>query len=205
MSAVPAYYAQAAARLRAEYGSVTFENVHAPILEFLPPPGAPVADIGAGVGRDAKALAELGYHVTAVEPSAAMRHHAGLNDRDPSIRWIDDRLPGLAQLISQPERFDFILCAAVLMHLDPADLKTSFRTFTTLMNAGARLATSLRRPRATDAPGVYALHTPQVVIAAADAAGLSLLASGMADDLLSRTDIDWSWFVFEKPATSDGL
>ena len=53
-------------------------------------------DVGAGTGRDAAWLARLGHEVVAVEPSAAMRAEAERRHPAARIRWIDDRLPGLA-------------------------------------------------------------------------------------------------------------
>ncbi len=52
-----------------------------------------IADIGAGTGSYALVLAEHGYRVLAVEPSATMRHQAIAH---PAIEWIDaiaDNLP----------------------------------------------------------------------------------------------------------------
>jgi precorrin-6B methylase 2 len=40
------------------------------------PPGALLADIGAGTGNYANAMAAAGYQINAVEPSAAMRAQA---------------------------------------------------------------------------------------------------------------------------------
>ena len=40
------------------------------------PPGARLADIGAGTGNYTNALAETGFQVSAIEPSAAMRAQA---------------------------------------------------------------------------------------------------------------------------------
>lgn len=53
-----------------------FKEIHESLLKHLPEPPSSVVDIGAGTGRDAAGFAELGYDVTAVEPSAAMRKMA---------------------------------------------------------------------------------------------------------------------------------
>ena len=45
-----------------------------------------IADIGAGTGSYALALAECGYHILAIEPSAVMRNQAVAH---PEIEWID--------------------------------------------------------------------------------------------------------------------
>jgi SAM-dependent methyltransferase len=56
-----------------------------------------VADIGAGTGSYALALANYGYHVLAIEPSAIMRNQAISHS---AIEWID----GSADLLPLPDR-----------------------------------------------------------------------------------------------------
>jgi SAM-dependent methyltransferase len=51
-----------------------------------------VADIGAGTGSYALALAEYGHHVLAIEPSAVMRNQAIAH---PTIEWIDGSIEHL--------------------------------------------------------------------------------------------------------------
>lgn len=64
------------------------------LLEILAPSqAATIADIGAGTGSYALVLAECGYRVFAIEPSATMRSQAKSH---PAIQWIDafaDNLP----------------------------------------------------------------------------------------------------------------
>lgn len=48
--------------------------------------GSIVADVGAGTGSYASVLANVGYRVVAVEPSATMRSQAVAH---PDIRWVD--------------------------------------------------------------------------------------------------------------------
>jgi 2-polyprenyl-3-methyl-5-hydroxy-6-metoxy-1,4-benzoquinol methylase len=198
MNLVSAHYADAAARLKDRYASVRFEEVHGPRLPYLPVPGAWVADIGAGSGRDAEALADRGYRVAAVEPSAAMRLHAGLMDARKGVRWFDDRLPNLADLREAGTLFEFILCSAVLMHLAADDLELAFQSLADLTAPGGHLAVSLRSPRADDHPGVYSDHSPPSILAAAEGAGLRLVEQGSPLDALSRADTTWRWYVFAR-------
>ena len=56
------------------------------LLEILTAsPGATVADIGAGTGSYALFLAQQGYRILAVEPSAVMRQQAIAH---PAIQWV---------------------------------------------------------------------------------------------------------------------
>lgn len=61
------------------------------------PTGAAIADIGAGSGNYANALAEEGYRVEAVEPSATMRAQSRAH---PGVTWHE----GTAEAIPLPDR-----------------------------------------------------------------------------------------------------
>jgi S-adenosylmethionine-dependent methyltransferase len=53
-------------------GRVRTYVMHQQLLEHLPPPPAPVLDVGAGAGHQSFPLAQAGYDVTLLDPSAAM-------------------------------------------------------------------------------------------------------------------------------------
>src|SRR5687768_12696850 len=110
-------YNRKAPALVRRYESLSFEEVHASILDLVPPPPARALDVGAGSGRDAAALADLGLRVFAVEPSAMMRMAAQRRHRDVTVRWLDDQLPHLSRVRRSGLLFDFVLLSAVWMHL----------------------------------------------------------------------------------------
>ncbi len=60
------------------------------------PPGACLADIGAGTGNYTNALAEIGFRVNAVEPSLEMRAQA---EPHAGVAWLD----GIAEKIPLPD------------------------------------------------------------------------------------------------------
>jgi ubiquinone/menaquinone biosynthesis C-methylase UbiE len=70
------------------------------------PAGAAIADVGAGTGNYANALAEEGYRVQAIEPSATMRTQARPH---PGVAWH----AGYAEAIPLPDR-SVAGCIAVL-------------------------------------------------------------------------------------------
>jgi S-adenosylmethionine-dependent methyltransferase len=53
-------------------GQVRTYVLHQQLLEHLPPPPAPVLDVGGGAGHQSFPLAQAGYEVTLLDPSAAM-------------------------------------------------------------------------------------------------------------------------------------
>jgi len=83
---VVAGYDSAATALVPEYERVSFENVHAPVLKWLPQSPAWVLDVGAGSGRDAAWFARKGHNVVAVEPSQQLRTVGEERHKSPAIK-----------------------------------------------------------------------------------------------------------------------
>ena len=109
-------------------GLVRTYVLHHQLLEHLPPPPAPILDVGGGAGHQSFPLAQAGYEVTVLDPSPAMLDKA---------RERLERLPGEVQrrvtlLQADGEqaeeavggrRFAGVLCHGVLGYLDqPAPL-----------------------------------------------------------------------------------
>jgi SAM-dependent methyltransferase len=92
------------------------------LLEILASsPASTIADIGAGTGSYALALAECGYHVSAIEPSVIMRNQAIAH---LSIEWLD----GSAENLPLPDR---AVDAAIIMlafHHFPDHLQALYET-----------------------------------------------------------------------------
>lgn len=203
MKTVALHYHRHAERLARIYRDVSFDAVHAPLLKHLPRKGSRVIDIGAGAGRDAYALAELGYDLTAVEPSAKMRRVGQLGEEHSGrVTWVDDSLPALMRVRATGEAFQFILCSAVLMHLPACLLGASFFALRTIAEPAAALAVTVRNLLPSDPPGIFHDHDRATIVGEAATAGFALIEDGANIDLFRRSDANWSWFVFraEPPA-----
>lgn len=80
-------YDNNSAALAALYERLRAEDVHAAFLDLMPPGADRLAlDIGAGSGRDAAWLAQLGFDVIAVEPARGMREEATARHGGANIR-----------------------------------------------------------------------------------------------------------------------
>lgn len=189
------YYDRDAAGYAARYDSVTFNAVHPLLSRYLPSTGSAL-DIGAGSGRDARAMAKHGLDVTAVEPSAGLRAIGVANG--PGIRWVDDRLPNLLSMADHAGRFDFILCSAVLMLVSPADLATSFATMARLLAPTGRIGINVRQPMPAEPADLFFAHSDGAILVAADAAELCPLDQAEAEDALGRERYRWRSFVFDQ-------
>lgn len=133
------------AELAARYERLRAEDVHAAFLSLLAPGSDRLAlDIGAGSGRDAAWLEEMGFDVVAVEPARGMREAASTFHGRRGIRWVDDRLPALIATHRLGLAFDVILLSGVFMHVPPDHRPRAFRKIVTLLKPGARLLISVR-------------------------------------------------------------
>ncbi|MGU7771912.1 class I SAM-dependent methyltransferase [Burkholderia sp. MR1-5-21] len=137
-------YAEASGALIERWRRMPFDERHAPVLHLIPDMASNIADIGAGAGDDAAALAARGHRVVAVEPVDALRAAAIGQYPSPRITWLDDSLPDLAVLLSTRQTFDVVMLTAVWMHLDDAQRRRAMPNVGWLVRDGGVLIVSLR-------------------------------------------------------------
>lgn len=201
MAPIP-HYDQHAARLVSQYESLSFEEVHALLLDLLPPPGATVLDIGAGSGRDAAWFAAQGYDVVAVEPSEGMLAHARRLHPSSRIHWLSDSLPDLAKVGRLGLSFDLILLSAVWMHIPPAARQRSLRKLATLLAPKGRIAISLRCGAPDTEREMHEVSLQELSNLALQF-GLRVVRTTDSQDRLGRSAVSWTNVVLGLP--DDGL
>ena len=179
------------------YESVRFEEVHTDILDLIPQAPTRVLDVGAGSGRDAAALAEMGHEVVAVEPSQSMRLGAQNIHKKSDILWLDDMLPDLSRVKKLGVKFGFILLSAVWMHLAPRDRSRAFRSLVDLLKENGRLVITLRLGEPEPKRQIFQV-TEDEVKELGEKFGVSLLRVSHPSDKLRRKGIMWATVVFEK-------
>jgi protein-L-isoaspartate O-methyltransferase len=199
---IAAYDADAAA-LAARYESVAAPQVHAGLADLVPRGPGLALDVGAGSGRDAAWLAQLGHEVVAVEPAAALRAQGKRYHPIASIRWVDDRLPDLAAVHRLGLAFDLVLLSAVWMHVPPPARPRAFRKLVTLLKPGGVLLMSLRR--GSPAPDRPMWPAPAgEVEALARQHGLMVVRSLEQPDALGRPDVSWTALCLRLPDDGAG-
>jgi len=104
-------------------GRVRTYVMHQHLLEHLPPPPAPVLDVGGGAGHQSFPLAQAGYDVTLLDPSPAMLTKArGRLERLPDedrrrVTFVE--ADGLdAEDAVGGQRFSAVLCHGVIGYLE---------------------------------------------------------------------------------------
>jgi SAM-dependent methyltransferase len=198
-TASTAGYAEAADALVAQYESVPFDRIHASVLNYLAVPPCRVADIGAGTGRDAAALAARGHQVMAVEPVPELRAEGERLHADAAITWVDDALPELGRLDGE---FGLVLMTAVWMHLDDDERDRALKRVVSLLAPGGRWILTLRHGPVPDGRRMFDVNPGDLIF---DAAGLGLELAHFSyrDDLHGRGDVTWTSIVMEAPPGSE--
>lgn len=194
--AIVGYYDEHAERLAQKYESLSFDEVHKQLLPYLPQPPGKVIDIGAGSGRDAAALAQRGFDVTAVEPSTKLLDLARRKHRNLNITWLEDKLPNL-ECLKDENAFNIFFCSAIWMHLDREAQIKSMRTISRLIKDKGRLFITFRSKSEGEAVEIFDV-SPRDIIDDAIGSGFSLLHSAKSVDWLGRAGVYWHLVVLEK-------
>jgi SAM-dependent methyltransferase len=195
-------YAELASALASQYESVPSDEALGDLVSYLAVPPCRVADIGAGTGRDAAALAARGHEVVAVEPVREMRAVGERLHADAPISWVDDALPGLERLSGE---FGLVLIIAVWMHLDQQERARALRRVVSLLAAGGRLVLTLRHGPVPAGRRMFEVAPEEVIDAGAEL-GLDLVHRSNNDDMLGRDDVTWTNLVLDRrpPETHPG-
>ncbi|MDP3196841.1 bifunctional 2-polyprenyl-6-hydroxyphenol methylase/3-demethylubiquinol 3-O-methyltransferase UbiG [Tabrizicola sp.] len=190
-----AIYAANADTMARRYDSVTTDRILTGLTDLIPPPPAPVLDIGAGSGRDTAWFQSHGHAVTAAEPVAAFREM--IARRVPAATVVNTALPDLAGLTG---RYGLILVNAVWHHLDPADRTLALGRLADLLTQDGRVFLALRRGPVPPGAPLHDLD-PETEIVRAKAAGLQLLRRHDApahDAETAAAGIGWTWLALGK-------
>jgi SAM-dependent methyltransferase len=189
-------YAESADVLAAQYESIAFADVYRDVLQLLPSRPGRVLDIGAGTGRDAAALASIGHHVTAVEPTQELRQYGERLHSEARIEWVDDTLPDLNRVLARNEQFDLILLTAVWMHLEGDERRTAMRRTADLLAPSSLIIMSLRHGPIPDGRRMFDVSGEETCRLAKQS-GLQVLRQSEREDMLGRAEIRWTFLVFK--------
>ena len=186
-----------------EYESMEFHQLHSQFLKHLPQKPCTVLDVGAGSGRDAAAMADLGHTVVAVEPSYQMRKRASELHRQPNIHWLNDQLPKLKGVIRKGVQYDVIFLSAVWMHLAPSERNNAFRRIVNLLKPGGIIYITLRHGPFERTSGFYDIPDSDVLSLATDH-GLFQIDTAKEKDLRGRPGVKWTRMIFRSPGDGTG-
>lgn len=137
-------YDASANRFHHLYQDVTFEEMNGAWIEQLPEEAGFALDVGAGDGRDAKALALKGWEVLAAESDATLRNKGKQFTTGASVVWLEDKLPDLNNIRKLSQRFNLILVSSVWLEVSPDNRDRAFRILSNLLAPGGLIVIALR-------------------------------------------------------------
>lgn len=194
-ASVVAWYDAHALELADGYEGLDAAQTHPELFAMLRgATGLQVLDVGAGTGRDAAALAGLGHHVTAVEPSSAMLRLAKALHPGQDVRWLQDAMPGLRKVGGT---FDVLLLSAVWMHVPPAERPAAMSRLADLSAPKGRIYMTLRLGPGDVSRGMWSV-TADEVKRLASTRGLVVKDLGRKPDLLGRDGVTWQTLLLTR-------
>jgi SAM-dependent methyltransferase len=131
-----AYYEGRSAQYHRATAHLDVSSLYAPFLRELAP-GAHILDAGCGSGRDAKAFAERGYRVTAIDASPASARLASAFTGRPC------QVLSFQELACRDE-YDGLWACASLVHVAKRDMPDVMRRFVRSLKRGGVLYVSLK-------------------------------------------------------------
>ena len=138
-------YDREAERIAQLHSNLTPDRLYSLITEYFTKTGNTL-DVGCGIGRDTHWLNQHDYPALGIDASKGMLKQA--QQLYPQVRFLKDFLPDLTSLNDQT--FQNILCSAVLMHLNKADLEQAGLKLVTLLKASGHMIISIRETNAVD-------------------------------------------------------
>jgi protein-L-isoaspartate O-methyltransferase len=196
---VIAYYSANAEQLAQRYERLSPALIHASWASRISKTKSLILDVGAGSGRDAAWLADMGHTVVAVEPADGLRTKAAQLHPNPAICWIDDSLPELKKVEALHLVFDVILVSAVWMHIHPSDREQAFKTLFDRLDLHGLLIFHLRHGSDQDQRSMLPVSGTALRVMA-EKLSLESAMRCKGDDLYDRPDIQWETLVFRRPS-----
>jgi SAM-dependent methyltransferase len=205
-SATLRYYSQNAHAVAQRY-----ENVESPLASSFArvfPPGGRILDIGCGSGRDLAELHRQGYQAFGVDATPEFVGLAQETHPELAGKIAHGTLPDLG--IPFQGEFDGVLCSAVLMHIDTADLLNAALAIKICLKVNGRLLISIPTHRADaddqerDANGrLFKTYSPGYLRLIFERLGFTRIDQWENEDAMKRQEVEWVTMDFQLRSTAN--
>lgn len=194
------FYNQNASDLSVLYQAVDFNELNEDWLCELGD-SKKVLDLGAGIGREALGLAEMGLDVVSVEPSIEFFNIG--KDKTSSfdnVVWFNGTIQGIRDIPyfrSGNNKFDFIILNAVWMHIPPEDRTATFNMISNLLNPGGKVMITLRHGKNNDSRDMHRVSVDELKYLSF-LYNLKVYKVIEKEDKLNRSDVSWETVLISK-------
>lgn len=203
MSSAVQWYDAHASTLVRQYADLDPNELHKWFVDLIPVSPSLVMDVGAGCGRDAVWFASKGHRVLAIEPSANMLREGEKASIGREVRWIQDSLPGLAEVGRSGLSADLVFLNAVWQHIAPDQRQRAFRKLVRLLRSGGLLVITLRAGPAEDEREMYPVSVSEIE-QLAQAHGILVVRIRQEPDRSGRSDVYWTNIALRLPDDGTG-
>lgn len=169
-------------------------------------PGTKVLDVGAGSGRDLRQLLKLGFDAYGAEPTAAIRELTVAKHPELKQRIFDGSLPNN---LTSYQKYDAVLCSAVLMHVPQNQLFDAVLALRDLLTEQGRLLISIPASRSgiqtdnRDENGrLFNPVTPDQLKLLCKRLAFDCTAEHVRDDALGRSGTTWHTLLFVRRSST---
>jgi len=197
------YYSDNAAQIADRYESVV-SNLSAHFVDSFSK-GGKILDIGCGSGRDLAVLHQLGFDCYGVDPTPEFLAIAQKTHPEHVGRIELGQLPDLMTPFGG--EFDGVLCSAVLMHIDIAQLPATTAAIKSCLKQGGRLLYSVPSKRldvvASNRDANGRLFIPDQAVrlnSLFSDLGFIEIQSWTNSDSMGRDAVEWVSVLFELQA-----
>jgi len=197
------YYSNNAAQIADRYESVV-SNLSAHFVDSFSK-GGKILDIGCGSGRDLAVLHQLGFDCYGVDPTPEFLAIAQKTHPEHVGRIELGQLPDLMTPFGG--EFDGVLCSAVLMHIDIAQLPATTAAIKSCLKQGGRLLYSVPSKRldvvASNRDANGRLFIPDQAVrlnSLFSDLGFIEIQSWTNSDSMGRDAVEWVSVLFELQA-----
>ncbi|MEN8155259.1 MAG: methyltransferase domain-containing protein, partial [Acidobacteriota bacterium] len=159
-------------------------------------------DIGSGSGRDVLQLLDAGIDAYGLEPCEEFIRIGEKNFPELKTRIIKGSIPDDPGPVKD-NKFDGILCSAILMHIPDDQLFDSVFTIRSLLKDNGKLVISvpnkrddINKDKRDNAGRLMIIRDPYEYQLMFERAGFQLIDKSESDDALERPGIKWSTMIF---------
>jgi protein-L-isoaspartate O-methyltransferase len=193
-------YAENAAQLIERWESMSFFDLHGDVAHLLPEVPSLILDVGAGSGKDAAALAEMGHSTVPVEPVDGLRKFGSTRHRSSRVEWVADSLPDLNVVHSMNLAFDVAMLTAVGMHLDTPERVHAMRHLSSFLFTGGHVLMTIRHGLVPAGRHMFEVAAEETMQLAADC-GLRCVYSetkGSIQESNRNQGVTWTRLAFRR-------
>jgi 2-polyprenyl-3-methyl-5-hydroxy-6-metoxy-1,4-benzoquinol methylase len=202
------YYSQNAQAVAQRYESIQSPLADRFVSVFRA--GGRILDIGCGSGRDMAELSRQGYSPYGIDAAPEFVQLAQQLHPELRGRVLQASLPDFD--VPFGGAFDGVLCSAVLMHVDTADLLNAALSIKGCLKVNGRLLVSIPTHRADaddqerDAHGrLFKTYSPGYLRLIFERLGFTLIDQWENEDAMKRREVEWVTFVFRLMSTANTI